>query len=151
VKVDDMSAKQQQGFFALENAQGRVVRSFNWESSKITVIFRHDKRRIETVSSLKELEDAEIPFSILAESTPSEIRRGPLKIAGGASIRWVDQDSEFSPSYELSGEDNLSRQLASAKGGNGHVDSARAGSADAERGCAKNTDTRSETVGCGSA
>ena len=101
-----MSAKQQQGFFALENAQGRVVRSFNWESSKITVIFRHDKRRIETVSSLKELEDAEIPFSILAESTPSEIRRGPLKIAGGASIRWVDQDSEFSPSYELGGEDN---------------------------------------------
>jgi outer membrane biosynthesis protein TonB len=93
----------EQGFFALENASGAVVRSFNFESSKITVVYRKDNRRIETVSNLKELEELGIEFEILAETTQAELRKSPLSFPGGAVLRWVN-DAEFSPSYELSEE-----------------------------------------------
>ena len=97
------TANSTQGFFALENAHGNVVRSFHWETPKITVVFRHDTRRIETVATLKELEAQKIPFDILAESTQSEIRKTPLKVAGG-TLRWASE-AEFSPTYELAQED----------------------------------------------
>jgi hypothetical protein len=92
------------GCFVLENSQGQTVRTFNWDSSKITVIYRLDSRRVETVSSVEELEKNEIPFVILAETTPSELKRKPLEIAHVGRIAYVEKVESFSAAYEMTPE-----------------------------------------------
>jgi TonB family protein len=98
------------GTFALVNRSGQVARVFNWESPTIFVIFRHDTRRVETVATLEALEQSEVSFDVLAESTPSEIREKGLKLGTLGMIRYVDSVGTVSPNYELQPEEELDRK-----------------------------------------
>jgi outer membrane biosynthesis protein TonB len=92
------------GFFVLENKNGDLVRYFNFDAAKLVLVYRHDNRRIEVVASVKELEEMEIDFDILAESTPAKIKKDGLAVAGVGRIRFIHQIGTVSPSYDLAPE-----------------------------------------------
>lgn len=94
------------GLFVLENAQGCVVRSFRWETEKIVVVYRMDNRRIETFATLDELDEQGIEYKLLALTTQSDLQKKDLEIAGGGRLRWIEEASEFSPSFELAEENH---------------------------------------------
>lgn len=101
---DGSSEKRARGLFVLENMNGETVRSFQWESSKIFVIFRHDNRRLETVASVKDLEERQVSFELLHESTPSQLKKKSLEIKGAGRIRWVEETDRFSQMHALANE-----------------------------------------------
>lgn len=96
------------GFFVLENKRGEVVRYFNFDSAKITpkiiAIYRHDNRRIEVVASTKELDEHEISYDVLGESTPTKVRKDALKIADVGTVRFIHQIGSVSQPANLAPE-----------------------------------------------
>jgi TonB family protein len=99
-----------EGTFALVNKSGQIARVFNWDSPTIFVIFRHDTRRVETVATLEGLEQGQVSFDVLAESTPAEIMEKDLKLGTLGMIRYVDSVGALSPNYELQPEEELDRK-----------------------------------------
>lgn len=98
------------GVFVLENSHGEVVRSFQWESEKVFVVFRHDNRRIETFPSVEELDESGVSYELIAKTTPSELKKRPLRIQDIGQIRWVDSALRFSQIHELPLEEQLTNK-----------------------------------------
>ena len=71
------------------------------------MVYRHDNRRIEAVSTVKELEHDGISFDILGEATPAKIKKDGLAIAGVGAIRFVHQIGKISPQFDLAAEEQL--------------------------------------------
>ncbi len=101
-----------EGYFVLLNRRGDTVRSFNWEGDDINVIFNRENRRIETVANLKALEEQEISFDLLAETTKNKLQKTPLQIAEAGELRWVPSIAGFSDEYELPPEQILDTKKA---------------------------------------
>jgi len=100
------------GYFVLLNRRSETVRSFNWESDEINVIFNHDSRRIETVADLKSLEEQEVTFDLLAETTKEKLQKAALPIGQAGELRWVPNIASFSAEYELPPEQILNTKKA---------------------------------------
>lgn len=101
---------------ALVNAQGELVRVFNLVNeegealstrSKVTLIYRHDRRRIEPSLNVNELRTEGVEFDVLQESTIAELRSKPYRLGILGQITVVDISSmKLAPSYELKAEDD---------------------------------------------
>ncbi len=99
-----MKTRTSAGQFVLENRQGQVVRTFNWEHTQLSLVYNQDTRRIESHSSLQQLEDEGIPFKLIAQVTPAEVQKRPVAIDGGGQLKWLQETPRFSPNFEMSEE-----------------------------------------------
>jgi TonB family protein len=100
------------GYFVLLNRRGETVRSFNWESDEINVIFNRENRRIETVADLNCLDEQKIKFDLLAETSKEKLQKMALPIADAGELRWVPNIAGFSDEYELAPEQILNAKKA---------------------------------------
>ena len=110
---------------ALVNAQGELVRVFHLVNedgetlssrSKVTLVYRHDTRRIEPSLNVMELRAEGVEFDILHESTIAELRSKPYRVGILGQIAVVDVASlKLAPSYELKEEDDRRDFLMAGK------------------------------------
>jgi outer membrane biosynthesis protein TonB len=101
---------------ALVNAQGELVRVFHLVNedgealssrSKVTLVYRHDRRRIEPSLSIAELRAEGAEFEVLQESTIAELRAKPYRVGVLGQITVVDIATlKLAPSYELKKEED---------------------------------------------
>jgi outer membrane biosynthesis protein TonB len=89
------------GKFVLENANGTVVRSFDFEASELNLIYRHDSRRIEVVTSTKDLEKDGIGFELLKKFSGESVKRRAISLSNGASLRWVSVVEDITPALNI--------------------------------------------------
>lgn len=82
------------GKFVLQNEDGVVVRTFEWESSELNLIYRLDSRRVEVVSNVKELEKQKIPFNLIKTFSGEGVRRRAITLPNGAQLRFVKEVGE---------------------------------------------------------
>ena len=105
-------ASSTEGFYILENTKGETVRTFRWSDNDIKVIYRHDNRRIETHSNLKELEASGVSFDILAESTQAKLKKSAIEIGAAGRLKWVPQIAAFPNEFDLATEETLGAKKA---------------------------------------
>jgi len=79
------------GRYVLENSNGEVVRTFTIEATTLYLIYRHDVRRVELVSSLKPLDQENISYKILRKTTPVSIKRRAIDLANGGRFRFAKE------------------------------------------------------------
>jgi len=92
------------GQVVLENKLGQVVRTFNCESESLTLVYLKNNRRIEAVSSTKELEEQEIPFVELLQTTRGDLQRKALAVGDVGRIKWVEEIQKVTPSVIVEGD-----------------------------------------------
>lgn len=101
-----MSAPKQ--IYFLENGKGQAVRAIEWETNELSFIFRHDTRRVESVSDIEALKKDGIEFTLL-ESVDKKFfnlkKRYPIRsVAGELSL--VAETDAVSKNVELADDDN---------------------------------------------
>jgi outer membrane biosynthesis protein TonB len=92
---------QTNGAFVLKNKMGQVVRTFNWESNNLVVVLNKNTQRVETHESIDALKQQDIPFVLLAETSPKEIQKKPVSIANIGMIEHTVSLGSVSPSYDI--------------------------------------------------
>ena len=100
------------GCFVLENSRGETVRTFAWAESDVFVIYRHDNRRVETISSPAELDEQGVEFEVLAVTTTHSIKAAPLQVGRGARLLWSDKVTAFPPEHALVAERKMESKAA---------------------------------------
>ncbi|MCC7405236.1 MAG: AgmX/PglI C-terminal domain-containing protein [Bdellovibrionales bacterium] len=90
----------------IENRLGQVVRTLNWDKDPIFLIHRHDTGRVEVLDSTQELESRGINFALLTQTSVEEIKKNPLRLNNGATLRFATSITETSPTYDLTKEDS---------------------------------------------
>ena len=81
----------QAGRFVLENEKGEVVRTFAIAGEQMFLIYRHDTRRIEVLSSVAALKKQGISFDVLRETTVTTAQRRSIPLANGGRFRFTDE------------------------------------------------------------
>lgn len=99
------------GKYVLENQDGIVVRSFDWEADELFLIYRYDTRRIEVVSSTRELEDKKIGFETIKKFSGEGLKRRAITLPNGSHLRWVKEVSKTTKELNLP-EDSDEQALA---------------------------------------
>lgn len=94
------------GQIVLENKHGQVVRTFHGIAGKCFIVRRLDTGRVEACESLNELEDNEIAFDILLETTGAEIKTAQAEIGDGSRLRWIDAVRVVEARVELESDDS---------------------------------------------
>jgi outer membrane biosynthesis protein TonB len=89
------------GKFVLQNQDGIVVRTFEWESSDLFLIYRLDSRRVEIVTNTTALEKKKIPFNLIKKFSSEGVRRRAITLPNGAQLRFVKEVGEVAPSVNL--------------------------------------------------
>lgn len=77
------------GRFVLENQNGEVVRTFTLDSDAIFLVYRHDTRRVELVSSLDQLED--VAYDLLKKTTVGSVKRRAVDLGNGGTFRFAKE------------------------------------------------------------
>jgi hypothetical protein len=75
------------------------------ESDSLKLIYLEGTRRVEAVSSTKQLDADKVPYVTLAETTRSEVKKNPVAIAKIGQLKWLEEIRTLSPSIEQT-EDN---------------------------------------------
>ena len=101
-----MGSAKKIGQFVLENKKGQVIRTFHGLDEKLILVLRKDTGRVEAHDDLSELNEAEIEYEVLAETTRSQINKAPVEIPGGARITWVEAVTKVDPRLQLEEENN---------------------------------------------
>jgi hypothetical protein len=109
-----MEGKVMQGRYVIENKNGQVVRSLQWESSEASVVYRKDTRRIVAVSDVSDLDAQKIPYSLLAEVTKSSVQKHAVKIGEVGYLKFVPEINNLSPSV-VANDENLDNYKAALK------------------------------------
>ncbi len=101
---------------ALLNSEGQLVRVFSlWNDagealstrSKVIVVYRHDKRRVEPVLDTDHLKSEGVKFDLLAETTLSQLKSKPYQVGTLGRLTVVDVATlAVPPSYELKKEED---------------------------------------------
>jgi len=94
-----------QGTYVLENKKGQVVRVLSWESPLLSVVYLNDSQRVQSVSSVKELEDNDIAYTLLAEVSKEQVQKSPLKLADVGYLKYIPAVKNLSPSVMIPNED----------------------------------------------
>jgi len=89
------------GRFVLENKSGEVVRTFEFEADALLILYRHDTRRVEVVSDLKELNDQGISYDVLKKTTRKTVMKRSVPLANGGTFRFVDEIQKTAPSINM--------------------------------------------------
>jgi len=100
----------------LLNSEGQLVRTFSlWNESgellstrsKVLVVYRHDKRRVEPILDAEALKADGVKFDLLAETTLSQLKTKPFQVGTLGRLTVVDLATlTVSPSYELKKEED---------------------------------------------
>ncbi len=106
-----MGSGMEAGKYVLENSDGLVVRTFEWEADDLFLIYRHDTRRVEVVSDIKKLEKEEISFEVIKNFSGGSVKKRSLRLPNGASLRWVREVGETVTSVNPS-EDSEDQEKA---------------------------------------
>lgn len=78
--------KELNGQFILENAEGKVVRTFHWEATEGYLIYRNDTKRIEIVPEIKDLKEEKIPYQLIRKVSASGLQKRAIKLSNGARV-----------------------------------------------------------------
>jgi len=89
------------GKFVLQNEDGVVVRTFEWESSDLFLIYRLDTRRVEIVPNTSWLEEKGIKFDVIKKFSSEGVRRRAITLPNGAQLRFVKEVGEVTQSVNL--------------------------------------------------
>lgn len=89
------------GRFVLENQKGEVVRTFSINGEALFVVYRHDNRRVEVVSSLAELDKNKISYDVLKKTTATSVKRRALELQNGAKFRFAKEIGKTVDSVNL--------------------------------------------------
>ncbi|HEX4925633.1 MAG TPA: AgmX/PglI C-terminal domain-containing protein, partial [Bdellovibrionales bacterium] len=89
----------------LQNKEGHVVRTFQWKGQSLTLIYRQDTKRVEAVSSTKELEREKIPFTVIEEVDRAALQKKAVAVGNLGYLKLVDEIEEIAINVELEEED----------------------------------------------
>ncbi len=102
-----MSTNAQQTIYFLENAKGQAVRAIEWDSNVLHFIFRHDTRRVESVSDLSILKEQGVSYTLL-ETVEKKFfnlkRRYPIRSMTD-ELSLVAESDLILPNVELTSDD----------------------------------------------
>ena len=79
----------------LENKLGQGVRAYEVETDFVSLIYRHDTRRVEVVGDLSPLRQANISFDVLKEFNPQALKKADLTLAGLGKLRLAEKDEKL--------------------------------------------------------
>ncbi len=79
----------------LEDKQGRIIRSFYWETDQATVIRRRDSRRLEVHADIHKLIAQNIPFEIVQKIHRSQLDKGPVECSPLGQIAWENKGNQL--------------------------------------------------------
>ncbi|NCN39796.1 AgmX/PglI C-terminal domain-containing protein [bacterium] len=82
--------KELNGQYVLENAEGKVVRTFHWQATQGYLVHRLDTGRIEIVSDIQDLKDQKIPYDLIRKVSASGLQKRKIKLENGASIGFIN-------------------------------------------------------------
>ncbi len=103
-----MSAQAQQTVYFLENSKGQAVRAIEWDSNELNFIFRHDTRRVESVSDLATLKEQGISYTLL-ETVEKQFfnlkQRYPIRSMTG-ELSLVAKSDLILPDVDLTTDDS---------------------------------------------
>ena len=99
------------GKMVLLNSKGETVRTFitdsENESSKVTVVYRHDSRRVEPRFETESLTDSGIKFDIIGETSVKELKVRAFAVGTMGSLAWNDgAQTVLPPSFDLNEEED---------------------------------------------
>ncbi len=83
-----------QSSLVIENTEGQVVRTINWQQDQLIVYLNLDTGRVDFVSSKSELNDFSFPYEILAETNRRSLEKQAISIARRGQIRMVKEVGE---------------------------------------------------------
>ncbi len=89
------------GKFVLENRKGEVVRTFSFGSDTLFLVYRHDTRRVEVVTTLNELEDQEISYDLLKKTSASAVKKHAVSFNNGANLRYLGTVEKITKSVNI--------------------------------------------------
>lgn len=96
-----------EGKMVLLNSKGETVRAFSLVGDeKISVVYRHDSRRIEPRFEVLSLEDTGIEFDVLGETSVKELKVRSLSIGKFGSLSWNDGEDKFAANHKLNDEND---------------------------------------------
>lgn len=90
----------------LENAEGKIVRTFRVKSEDAVVIARKDTRRLEIVSDIVQFTAQKIEFTTLAKIQNNSFDQGPIKIADFGYLKLNSENLDVIQNVKLSDESN---------------------------------------------
>lgn len=99
------------GRFVLENHNGEVVRAFGVESDSLFLVYRHDVRRVELVSTLEELDRENIQYDLIKKTTASSVQRRSVDLGGGRKFRYAKEIDKTAPLVQIT-EDSSEEEKA---------------------------------------
>ncbi len=85
------------GRFVLENQNGEVVRTFNIDSDNIFLVYRHDVRRVEVVSSLETLDKDGVSYALLKKLSANGVKRRAIALGNGGQFRFAKEIDKTAP------------------------------------------------------
>lgn len=88
----------------LEDSEGRVLRTFQWEGARTKVIRRGDTRRLELVTDTQALEKKKIPFEDLGEIEKGGLSKKPFLVGQLGHLRLIEEIRTTVKDEELEGE-----------------------------------------------
>lgn len=92
------------GCFVLQNKARQTVRTFHWQGTALTLVYREDQGRIEAVNSVTELDEQDVAYSVLLTTTKSEVQKSDVKVGSFGYLSYVDENSKVAPSFSISPE-----------------------------------------------
>jgi hypothetical protein len=101
-----MGSAKKLGQFVLENKSGQVIRTFHGLENQMYLVLRRDTGRLEAHDDLAELNDAEVEYDVVVQTTRGEVASAPVSIPGGARLTWVESVVKTDSRIELEEENN---------------------------------------------
>ncbi len=101
-----MGSAKKLGQFVLENKNGQVIRTFHGLDNQMFLVLRRDTGRLEAHDDLTELNESEVEYDIVVQTTRSEIAKAPVAIPGGARLNWVEAVEKTDSRIALDEENN---------------------------------------------
>ncbi|RYZ88811.1 MAG: hypothetical protein EOP06_10340, partial [Proteobacteria bacterium] len=106
----------------LENRLGQKVRTFAVASKHMNIVFLKDERRVEALTSLSDLDDNNIDYTLLKTIDISTMSERGTALTGLGHIRLASADTKNSPEYNLGIEsDDKDLKTALEKTAVGHA------------------------------
>src|SRR5690606_1914552 len=89
-------------------------RTLDWQGPKLTIIYIHDTRRIETSDDLKSLDSQNIKYTVIEEVRKTAVQKSPVDIGRVGTLRYLANVEVLSPTPKTN-EDEITPFLASLK------------------------------------
>ncbi len=91
----------------LENRLGQRVRTFKVQSETLNLIYRLDNKRVEAVSSLRDLDEANVEYKLIKSVPVKQITASGLSLVGLGTLKLASEGRVTStPEYQLAEEDD---------------------------------------------